>query len=1062
MNKKRITLMVISGAAAIGIVAGLIVGNSLYKQFEGTIVGVLCPPIKDEKAAEASSSAGNELAEKLVAEGSVLLKNNGTLPLSGDSVTGVNLLGFGSYNWQYTGSGSGISAPQKGGWESNTDLRDAFIDYGIQINEDLYRYYSSYSNTRPDLGTLGNNRDSNPYYTYLVEPDLDADASYKTLLTQAPSFSNTAIVSIGRSAGESEDLPMSQYKTKPSAIDETRHTLQLTTEEEKLLRFAGSAFENVIVLINSTNTFQTDFLDTIPGIDAALNVGVTGNHGALAIPKLLFGEVNPSGHLADTVPYDFLKNVNAKYTGFEGVSFYKNSADVTVPEEQKRYGHTNAGYTNRPGLAYVDYIENIYVGYRWYETASVEGVFDKETREALDINDNPITKTKYDAVVQYPFGYGLSYTNFDWRINSAKVFEKETNEDGTVSEKEVSGDSIEVNRVYRFEVEVTNVGSVAGKDVVELYSAPSYTEDGIEKSVVNLLDFAKTDIIQPGESEVVTVEAETRDFASFDAYDKNNNVKSTYEIDEGSYTLQLMSDSHHVKEITSEGGEKVPAVKEYQAKSTLVLDKDPYTEQEISNIFTGTNSKDGVSVDGLGETGGNQKIDYISRGDFNADYAYPREKTSTGDITTGRDMASNIADKMYFQGYDRKDRSKAIAFDNATVDAFGNEVDQTPVTYKAGDLKVTTSTKESKLENVTELGFALGENYDDPRWEDVLKQVSNEEARATLSNAFSKQSAIASIGLPEVNTLDGPSQIGGFTSPNKGVGFPNSTLVAQTWDKILAYEEGLSIGNDMEALGLYGICGTGADIHRSPFGGRNFEYYSEDPLLSGTMAGNYVKGIRQSGKIAYLKHFALAETETCRDNLYTWVSEQALREIYLEPFRIAIQEYGANGLMTSYNRVGALWAGGSVSLMTGVLRNEWGFKGAVITDYSDLNRYMDLDETLRAGGDLGMAVGTVSDYSTPRAQRVLRNAVKHVTYAYLNAMYSRREYNKNPWKGKTVTSSNSRPSFNWVTPLVIDVNVALGFVAFGLVFFGVFDSFGLCAWIDQKVASKKKKNEEEK
>ncbi len=228
------------------------------------------------------------------------------------------------------------------------------------------------------------------------------------------------------------------------------------------------------------------------------------------------------------------------------------------------------------------------------------------------------------------------------------------------------------------------------------------------------------------------------------------------------------------------------------------------------------------------------------------------------------------------------------------------------------------------------------------------------------------------------------------------------------------------------------------------------------------MAGNYVKGIRQNGKIAYLKHFALAETETCRDNLYTWVSEQALREIYLEPFRIAVQEYGANGLMTSYNRVGALWAGGSVSLMTGVLRNEWGFKGAVITDYSDLNRYMDLDETLRAGGDLGMAVGTVSDYSTPRAQRVLRNAVKHVVYAYLNAMYSRREYNKNPWKGKTITSSNSRPSFNWVSPLVLDVNIALGFVVFGLVFFGVFDSFGLCAWIDQKIASKKKKKEEEK
>ncbi|HBE98582.1 MAG TPA: hypothetical protein DDW18_00810, partial [Firmicutes bacterium] len=732
MKRKRIILMVISGAAAIGIVAGLNVGNSLYKQFEGTIVGVLCPPIKDEKAAEASTSAGNELAEKLVAEGSVLLKNNGTLPLSENNVTGVNLLGFGSYNWQYTGSGSGISAPQQGGWETNTDLRDAFIDYGIDINEKLYRYYSSYSSTRPELGTLGTNRDTNPYFSYLVEPDLDADESYKALLTQAPSFSNTAIVSIGRSAGESEDLPKSQYKTKPGGIDETRHTLQLTTEEEKLLRFAGSAFENVIVLINSTNTFQTDFLDTIPGIDAALCVGVTGNHGALAIPKLLFGEVNPSGHLADTVPYDFLKNVNTEYTGFEGVSFYKNSADVTTPESQKRYGYTNAGYSDRPGLAYVDYIEDIYVGYRWYETAGAEGVFDKETRQTLDMNDNPITKTKYDAVVQYPFGYGLSYTNFDWKINSAKVLEKEKNEDGTISEKEVNDDSIEANRVYRFEVEVTNVGSVAGKDVVELYNAPSYTEGGIEKSVVNLLDFAKTDIIQPGESEIVIVEAETRDFASFDAYDKNNNGKSTYEIDEGNYALQLMSDSHHIKEVVNDGGEKVPGVKNYQAKSTLILDKDPYTEQEISNIFTGTNAKDGVSIDGLGEAGGNQNIDYISRKDFNGDYAYPRAKSSTGDITTGRDMASNIADKMYFQGYDRKDRSKAIAFDKATVDAFGNEVDQTPVTYKSGDLKVTNSVQESKLENVTELGFALGENYDDPRWEDVLNQVSSEEAKNTL------------------------------------------------------------------------------------------------------------------------------------------------------------------------------------------------------------------------------------------------------------------------------------------------------------------------------------------
>lgn len=1019
----KIARRIVCSCASVVLIAAISVGDALFSRFKTDIIGQLCPPKVDTDAAQVSASEGKDLAEKIEGEGIVMVKNDGLLPMKKETVDNIALLGYGNVQWIYGGSGSGRVLSQEGDskWDSMTDLAKALKNYDIGINDDLLAYYRKYANVNHDINSLNFNVDTNPYAFGLKDPDID-DQNYRELLKASREISDTAIVTISRQGGESEDMPKVQYKSKPSQkVDEERHSLELPEEEERLLEYALESFEHVIVVINSTNPFQLDFLDRpeMKKINACLVVGATGEDGANAIPKVLYGEITPSGKLADTIPYDFRSFINYNNAGYDGVSFYTDR-DLPYGVNQT----TNAGVTRRPSLPYIDYSEGIYVGYRYYETADTEGAFDGLTKDGLDQDGNPVTKKGYDAVVQYPFGYGLSYTTFDWEVLNVSL---------------PSGNRLSKDSEIEISIKVTNTGDVRGKDVVELYMTPQYNKGGVEKSAISLIGFEKTEIIEPGMNQVVDFKVSSRDFASYDCYDKNQNGHKTYEIDKGKYELKLQTDSHEVKKVDFLSGKKgVDGILSYDVGEDIIIDKDPVTDKEVKNLFTGEDAIDGVSVDGNGEEGENAGIDYLSREDL---------KNINGPLAKSaqRGMGSGTKKHVLFAGASGTDKAKAEEWDNAEEDAFGNPTHSDPVTFGSKDTDDKISDGKG---TITELGYKLGADYHAEEWDALLDQVELSQAVSMINKAHPVVNGISSIGLPTMNQYDGPAQVGSFTDVKmRGTGFPSDSTLAQTWNKTLCYEMGLSQGKDMESHGLSGYYGTAINIHRTPFGGRNYEYYSEDPVLTGDMASQVVRGVRDTGKIAYVKHFAVAENETSRDSLYTWLTEQALREIYLEPFRRVVEDGKANGLMTSYNRVGAVWAGGSQALLMGVLRNEWGFNGVVITDYSDNNQYMSLDETLRCGGDLGMAVNlkmSITSSSSERIKYALREAVHHTAFAYLDSRLAKKTLNDNGgYKGNKITTANTKNSFDWVTPAVIDINIVFIGAAIGLVYFGVFDAIGL-------------------
>ncbi|MBQ9265706.1 MAG: glycoside hydrolase family 3 C-terminal domain-containing protein [Bacilli bacterium] len=1021
MAKKHLTNGIIFSAAFLLIAAavgvGYPIGNNLYFQNLGAIGTQLWPStvVDEGDSHTVENQMGKDLAEQVEEEGAVLVKNNGTLPMEkGDK---VNILGYGAYQWIYSGSGSGRVLSQKGdsSWDSMDDIVDAFNSYGVQVNTEPINYYRTYQSAMHDLNTLNNNVDSNPYGMYgLRDPDCETNSAYKTILDNAVNYSDTAIVVLSRQGGESDDLPeWTQYVSKPSNHeDHDRHQLMISEAEENLLNYAAENFDNVVVVINSTNAFQLDFLATIKGIDACLVVGATGEFGANVIPSLLYeGGVSPSGRLADTYAFDFRDTVYFHHTGFNGVRIY-NETGIPYGVNQT----TNGAISRRESLPYIDYSEGIYVGYRWFETADAEGTFTGESRQLLDDLDRPYTVNGYDAVVQYPFGYGLSYTSFTQRIVEVSV----PNNSTLTKDTEI-----------KVTVQVTNTGTVAGKEAVQLYMTPEYKKGGVEKSYVNLVDFDKTSTIEPGKSEFVELNVRARDFASFDCYDSNSNGHATYEIDAGTYQLKLMKNSHEAIE-----GESLT----YTTSKDIILNKDPISGEEIETLFTGENAIDGVPVDGIGEE---DVPDYISRKDFK-NLTEPLENQASHRAADGRHMGTNTKNLILFAGSNSSDQTKANAWNNAIEDELGEEIDVDALHSaswgQSGSVKVTERV-DGKVA-LTEDGEYLAdpENWDDPLWDEMLDQVSYNNATGLVNRAHPNIPAIDSIGFPGIYSLDGPNQISSFANAsNRGVGYPSATVLAQTFNKTLAYEWGLSFGTDMNNKGVYGVYGPAMNLHRSPFSGRNYEYYSEDPRLSGYMATNAVKGIRDTGRIAVIKHFVAAETETGRDSLYTWMTEQALRELYLEPFRMCVQSGYTTAMMTAYNRVGAVWAGGSAALMRGVLRKEWGYKGYVITDYSDNNQYMNLDQTIRLGGDIGMAVGLRFNYqSNRRAAHVLKDAIKHTVFAYVDSLKANADFNANGgYNGKTIDSKDVIPGKDWLTPIVITVEVLVPVAATPLLVFAI-------------------------
>ena len=935
-----------------------------------------------------SRAKGNDLARELVREGIVMLKNeDDTLPLS-KSIKKVNVFGYNSVDWYYCGSGSGRILTSG---EKMYDICKGLEENGIEYNKELYNFYYNY---RTPTG-LGGPDASNPWtigttaekFCVLVEPALTPQ-----IKSNAESFSKTAIVSLGRKGGESEDLPRAQYKYK-AETDTTKTYLDASDEEIELLTYCGSHFDNVIVVINSTNAMCLDFLDTIPGIDSCLIVGNTGLYGATGIYDVMFGDYSPSGKLTDTYAYDFKSNITYFHSSYEHTGNYLNSNSGSWPYNRNYKGR------DEKTVFYSDYVEGIYVGYKWFETADAEHYWDNAPYNG------------YDNVVQFPFGYGMSYTSFSWELEELSLPKG--------SELPDTKETIDIK------VKVKNTGLVAGKDVVEVYLTAPYIAGGIEKSYVSLVGFAKTPLIKPNESATVEINVKVSDFESYDCYDKNNNGHVGYELDEGTYELKFMTDSHTLKEGMEDN------VISYVLSDTVNIDFDEISGQKVTNLFTGENAVDGFAIDGSNAM---QNVDYISREHFPT---LPSAKVPNRNWNAILEVS-----KVGGKANNTYNTQMASSWDNAIgSDAFGNPIPTTAPTWGTG----SGTYKVMQGGAITELGEKLADpaNWDSTDWDKILNQVSfNEAVNVIASDALGTSSGVPSAGRPNGSDADGPQQIGTVAGLGgvHGTGFPNGTLIGQTWSTSLAYAFGKNYGSDMENVKRSGAYAFGCNIHRSPFAGRSFEYFSEDSYLSGKFAANECRGVAVYGKYAYMKHFACNDQDYQRVGLYTWLTEQALREIYLKPFKECVETGELSAVMSSFNRVGATWAGGSEALLTGVLRNEWQFHGMVITDYNESWELMDQAQAVRAGSNYGMAMTytygvfnsnpTLSN-STPRFQHRLRNAVKEVIYGYIHPLLMNKIYNESGESEEYIIVTVSKEPWEYWRPMIISID---GVVICGVIF----------------------------
>ena len=887
-----IILIVIAADIAAGLFAGTIT-RFLYGDGAGFGEG-----------GEQALAESDALAEEIAEEGIVMLRNeDNTLPLD-ESVTALNVFGWGATDGGFvvSGSGSGEASDQK-----TTRLIGALEKGGFEVNQDIIDMMEAYQDGRS--GSSLNSSESEFYRLY--EPSA---ADYAPLMSDALAFSDTAIIVISRLGGEGRDLPTRQYK-KDADTDETRTYLEISTEEEALIELVtAQGFENVILLLDTCNVMQLDFVETYD-IDAVLSLGALGQSGTKAIPSILKGDVNPSGRTVDTWPYDLTSDPSFVNAGSQGVTGY-------------------SGADNN----YIDYSEDIYVGYKYYETAAKEGYID------------------YDSTVQYPFGYGLSYTEFSYEVQSIEP---------------EAGSTLEADDTITVEVLVTNKGERDGSVSLQMYYSAPYTPGGIEKASFNLAAFDKTTVpLKHGESELLTFTFDVYDMASYDAYDRNGNDFAGWEVESGDYTISLRTDAHTLAGCAND--EISYYVEEVDDTGTgIMYENDPVTGNKVENRFTGDTAYAGVAIDGS-DTGAD--ITYLSRENFGA--TFPAAKKGS--------------------------RSKGFTVASSWYDG-EQEFDSVP-TYNADNGLLLSENGEMN----DELVMKLGSDYEADEWDELLDQLSQDDTMRLVVAGGYMTAGISSIGKVRCIDYDGPSGINNNNSSTVSAGwtaFPGETVIASTWNTNMAYMFGLAVGNEGAESGVSGWYAPAVNIHRSAFGGRNYEYYSEDPVLSGIMGAETTTGALTNGMYCYVKHLAVNETETDRGGLYTWLTEQALREIYLKPFEIVVKDGHANAMMSSFNNIGAIWAGGCKAMLTDILRDEWGFRGSIVTDYADgtSTGWMSIDQGIRAGNDLwlhgrwdgnGTPTGTNAGYyygninfNDATTAHYMRNSAKNVLYTYCNAYY---------------------------------------------------------------------------
>lgn len=767
-----------------------------------------------------------EIAKQIEAEGIVLLENeDDVLPLKDKK---VNVFGANSCSLAFAGAaGSGAVRADKA-----VGFYDALTNAGIEYNADIYKIYAEYTDAESGGGLLDYAGTVLEQFFSGGQAEMPITNISDDVMTSAVEYSETAIVVIGRVGTEMKDL----------AVED----LKLTAEEKNMLDKVCATFSDVIVVFNLSNIMDMSWLEDYDSIKAAMIMWLPGEVATDSVGKVLSGEINPSGKLADTIAYnleDHPSNMNFgnyMYTGVSGIPKY-----------------------------FVNYCEGIYVGYRYFETFAPEKVM-------------------------YPFGYGLSYTDFSWDVKSYNADEEN----------------------ITIEVEVTNIGDVAGKDVVEIYFSAPYYVGGIEKSAIELATYDKTKLLEPGESEVLTLTYATEDMASYDS-----KTEEAWVLDAGDYNIYVARDVRTFENTFT-----------YNVPEKVVYKTDSYSGNEIQNLFEFAEGD----------------LTYMSRADVVN--TYPQSPVNY------------------------KATEEVLNSDQRPAPTTEGEAPKMGVEYEEGVITLSDVADNEEL------------------WDEFLDQLTLDEQIALITDCGYETTAIDRLGIPATSDNDGPSSIkgsGGLLYMDSGLAFPVATVIACTWNDELAEEFGEAIGQEGVELGTHVWYAPGCNIHRSPLGGRNNEYFSEDPLLSGKMSAAVTKGAQSKGLIVTVKHFVANDQETNRQSngLYTWLSEQSLREIYLEPFEISVKEGKAYGIMTAYNRLGNQWCGGSKALLIDLLRTEWGFDGFVITDASiDLTGDGYLDPALAVYARNSGILTMLYVVSAPQTKNALKTAYQNDPIGMGNAM----------------------------------------------------------------------------
>ena len=888
---------VLAFVAVIAVMVNMICYGPMYSNVSG-FLNASKVELSDETVAQS-----RDMVKKLGEEGLILAKNEGMLPLASD-VKKLNVFGWDSINPILGGTGSGSSDSS-----SAVGILQSLQDAGYETNQTLTDLYTEYRAERPEISMHGQD---------WTLPEPTADAYTDSIMSEAKDFSDTAVIVIGRSGGENADLPTDMYgvihgtydlanvvSSAPDNFDFTRSSytnngsyddfeegesyLELSRTEEDLVEKVCSEFDHVIVVVNANNTMELSWVEEYEQIGAVILAPGTGASGFAALGEIINGSVNPSGKTVDTYVRDLTATPYYNNIGNHSYNNVKDLNDQGVAADASSMGN----------LSFVNYVEGIYVGYKFYETAAEEGLLD------------------YEEHVQYPFGYGLSYTTFEKEIQNFK-----DNSD-TIS----------------FDVEVTNTGGTAGRDVVEIYFTPPYENGGIEKAYVNLIQFEKTEELEPGASAKVSFEIAKEDMASYDS----EGIKlqgGGYILEAGEYTISVRSDSHTVED-----------------EETFTVEKDiDY-------------SKEGRESDL--ETAVNQFEEY-SRGDF-------VQLSRKDGFANYEEACAAPSEEQYVMSDEVREKVIESAVGTYDGTKYNDDADEMPA---------------MGADNGLTLYQLTGLDYDDPKWEELLDQLSFDDMVKLINIGGWQTTEVKSVGKIATSDCDGPAGLSNFVTGAYGTAYPSEVLMAQTWNQNLAYELGQCMGQEYKEANNYGWYGPAMNTHRSAFAGRNFEYYSEDGVMAGRIAANQVNGAAEHGVYAYIKHFALNDQEINRTSmLMTFSSEQAIREIYLKPFEIAVKgfEGNAQAVMSSFNWIGTEPSCANSNLLNNVLRGEWGFVGMVESDYDGSYGYMITDHSIRNGNDLmlgfGSAESNLLEDQSATAVKAMRQACKNILYTVGNSGY---------------------------------------------------------------------------